>query len=448
MSMTDLIAPLSFPTDRSPGERRAETAARTLWIGAVISLLGATLIIGAAIIASVAGIAGVYDAMRGIALFRSSAAGDMAAAIAILLALFNAGLLLIVMIGAQARERWTLPALIALIIGNAAGLIALGNTLGVIPILAAILAVARVWGRGDGSALRANPVMVKELRGRMRGVRAFAVLTVYLVLMSSFAGLLYLIFNSFTRGVGSAAAGEIGRVLFIGIVGVELLLIIFIAPAFTAGAVTGERERQTYDLLRTTLLSSPAFIVGKLESALGFIVLLLLSAIPLQSLAFLFGGVSETEIILSFVLLLVTAVTLGAVGMYFSVVLPRTLTASVRAYGTIVSTMFVAPILIGFIVSLARDLLFRSGVAQSPVIEAALTYTNALITAINPLTTALATQTLLVERQIVGMWTLTLASDGSTIPMVSPWLIFTAVYMSVAALLIALAIRRARRVEG
>ena len=66
-----------------------------------------------------------------------------------------------------------------------------------------------------------------------------------------------------------------------GVVGIELLLIIFIAPSFTSGAITGERERQTYDLLRTTLLATPSFITGKLESSLGYILLLLLAAIPL-----------------------------------------------------------------------------------------------------------------------------------------------------------------------
>src|SRR5690606_6689202 len=112
----------------------------------------------------------------------------------------------------------------------------------------------------------------------------------------------------------------------------ELMLIIFIAPAFTAGAVTGERERKTYDLLQITLLPRPSFIIGKLESALGYIFLLLLAAIPLQSIAFLFGGVSETELIISFVILVVTAIALGTIGLYFSTAAERTLTASVRAY--------------------------------------------------------------------------------------------------------------------
>ena len=430
----------------SAGERRAQGAAALLRTGALICGAAALLALIGELIAAASG---GFDALRSLLLFQYTGAGDAAAALAIMLLLLDMGLLLALMVGALARERWTLVGLIAAGVLNLAALIGFGFTAGALVMAIIGLATPRLWG---DDALRANPVMIKELRGRMRGARAFALLTVYLGLMSGFAGLLYLTFNSFARGsalgtAGSAAAGEIGRVLFMGIVGVEMLLIIFIAPAFTAGAVTGERERQTYDLLQTTLLSSPAFILGKLESALSFIVLLLLAAIPLQSLAFLFGGVSEIEIALAFLILLVTAVALGAVGMLFSVLLPRTLTASVRAYSAIAAGMFIIPALVGFALNLARELIFRGG-SVTPAVEAALTYAGLIAAALNPITTALQTQTLLVERQIVGIWTLTLASDGSTIPMISPWIPFCVLYIVLAAILIALAIRRAGQVEG
>ena len=107
---------------------------------------------------------------------------------------------------------------------------------------------------------------------------------------------------------------------------------------------TGERERQTYDLLKITLLPRPTFLVGKLESALGFIVLLLLSAIPLQSIAFLFGGVSETELIVSFIMLTVTSITFGAVGIFFSTLTDKTVTASVRSYSAALIVLIGVPV--------------------------------------------------------------------------------------------------------
>ena len=171
--------------------------------------------------------------------------------------------------------------------------------------------------------------MVKELRGRMRGIRGFAIITVFLTLMSFFTMLLYLL--RVPQG-GVVVTGELGRLLFIGVLFIELMLIIFIVPALTAGAITSERERKTYDLLQTTLISKATFVVGKMQSALGYIVLLLLSAIPLQSIAFLFGGVSESELILALLVLAVSAVTIGAFGMFFSSITERTLAATIRSY--------------------------------------------------------------------------------------------------------------------
>src|SRR5437773_1765911 len=81
------------------------------------------------------------------------------------------------------------------------------------------------------------------------------------------------------------------------------------------------------------LLRASRLVIGKLISALSYVLLLLLAAIPLQSLAFLFGGVTEAEIVLAFVILLVTAVALGSVGIYCSAIMQRTLSASVVTYG-------------------------------------------------------------------------------------------------------------------
>ena len=197
------------------------------------------------------------------------------------------------------------------------------------PALLAILplSVVGLMTIGDLRAFRLNPVMVKELRGRMRGVRGFAIITVFLTLMSFFTMLLYLL--RVPQG-GVVVTGELGRLLFIGVLFIELMLIIFIVPALTAGAITSERERKTYDLLQTTLITKATFVVGKMQSALGYIVLLLLSAIPLQSIAFLFGGVSESELILALLVLTVSAVTLGAFGMFFSSITERTLAATIR----------------------------------------------------------------------------------------------------------------------
>jgi ABC-type transport system involved in multi-copper enzyme maturation permease subunit len=295
-----------------------------------------------------------------------------------------------------------------------------------------------------------NPVVLKELRGRMRGARAFVVMSVYLALMSGFTTLVYVI-NVSTRDIyGVTSTGVIGRWLFAAIVGLELFLVTFIAPAFTAGAISGERERQTYDLLKTTLLPARSLIVGKMVSALSYIFLLLLAAIPLQSIAFLFGGVTEAEVVLSSTILAVTSVMLGSVGIYFSATTPRTLTANVMTYGTALFFTVGVPLIAWVVSYLLSPWLNSNGFQSLPFgAQAAATYTLLAIYSTNPLMTAFFTQQFLINNQAAGVFTqqLVTTSGTYTLTLVSPWIIFTVLYLTISAVLLIMTVRRVKRID-
>jgi hypothetical protein len=421
----------------APAEARLAQAARILRIGAAAAGVCALALVVAAGAAGVFGLTAVLDALRAAA-FLMPGPADTALALAVLVSLANISALLVLTVGVTAREPWALVGLGAAVLVNGAALLVFGALPAAIGIGAAGAALASAVQAG--ALFRANPVMRKELRGRMRGVRAFVLLTFYLVLMSGFALLIYLVLRT-AAGGDVSASGAIGRALFFGVVGIQMLLIVFLAPSFTAGAITGERERQTYDLLQTTLLSTPSFVMGKLESALGYVLLLLLAGIPLQSLAFLFGGISEVELLLAFIMLLVLAIALGTVGLYFSAVFTRTLTASVRAYGAIALAVFVMPLVLG---TALRVFTLRAS-SWPPALEALSVYLGLLLTAINPVATAVTTQALLIERDTLTFYPYTLASTGGSIPLISPWIAFVIVYLTAAALLLVVSVRRTQR---
>jgi ABC-2 type transport system permease protein len=290
-----------------------------------------------------------------------------------------------------------------------------------------------------------NPMVLKELRGRMRGARAFIVLTIYLALMSGFVTLVYLLVSESLAYGGPSQGGEIGRVLFRSIVGVELFLVTFIAPAFAAGSISGERERQTYDLLRTTLLPARSLVGGKLFATLSYIFLLLLAAIPLQSIAFLFGGVAEIEVILSFVVLLCTAVLLGTVGVFFSAVTKRTLSASVLSYGFALLSILVLPVGLIILLPLISSLVYTYGAGLGGF-EAAMYYIVGFLVATNPMATLFGTLLLLSDRQVAGLFDVTL-QNGQIIQLVSPWVVFVIFTVVVTVVLLIIAVRRVNRIE-
>jgi ABC-2 type transport system permease protein len=180
-------------------------------------------------------------------------------------------------------------------------------------------------------------IMVKELRSRFRGRRAFLVLTIYLAVLALIAYGGYVVVAPSAReqaqfGGSANASATVGYAIFILLSLFQLLLVCFIAPAFTAGAISLEREKQTLDLLVTTPLRPGAIVVGKLLSALAYVGLMILAAIPLSALVLMYGGASVDDIVRQQVVLLVTAVGFGSIGLFFSTLIRRTQAATVLTY--------------------------------------------------------------------------------------------------------------------
>jgi ABC-type transport system involved in multi-copper enzyme maturation permease subunit len=188
---------------------------------------------------------------------------------------------------------------------------------------------------------------VKELRGRMRGRRAFVILTLYLLFLAAIGWAWELIVarhydatDALNGGSAAFASALIGQEIFGALLLVETLLVVFLAPAFTAGAISMEREKQTLDMLAATPISSVAIVLGKLLSALTYVLILIGASIPLTAMVFVFGGVGPDEVLRGYVVLLVSAIGLGSLGLFISAVMQRTQAATVVTFfGVIFLTM-------------------------------------------------------------------------------------------------------------
>lgn len=288
-----------------------------------------------------------------------------------------------------------------------------------------------------------NPVILKELRGRMRGRQAFILLTVYLGLIAVFIVLVYnlLGLTSSITWDPSARQGA-GKAIFGTVVLLELLLLSFIAPGLTAGAITSERERQTFEILRTTLLSARSLVLGKLSSALSFLFLLILSALPIQSLAFLLGGVGLGEMVASSLMLVVTAVFFCTLGIFFSSIMKRTLTATVASYAVILLS-FLILVMIFFLIAYIESISYNSLGTQA--LESILTLILWFLISTNPLMSAVISEVILVDQQSLFFTQNTLfgGSGPSTLP--SPWLIYVVFYLFLTLVLMLLSIYFVKR---
>src|SRR5437870_13691766 len=175
-----------------------------------------------------------------------------------------------------------------------------------------------------------NPIVAKEYRARMRTWRSPFAITIYIVLLG---GLGWAVFSAIANNTFGSGQNNYGQTLFTFLVLVQVALLAFVTPALTAGAISGERERQTIDLLFVTPIATFSIIWGKLLASMSFVVLLLILSVPIFSLVFLFGGIELDQVVYAFAVTGATALSLGFVGIAFSSLFRRTLPATVAAYG-------------------------------------------------------------------------------------------------------------------
>jgi ABC-2 type transport system permease protein len=190
---------------------------------------------------------------------------------------------------------------------------------------------------------------VKELRGRMRGRRAFAILTIYLLLLAGFALMAEkLVESSYTSGFGNSSAfagAAIGQGIFAALLMLMTLQVVFLAPSSTSGSISLEREKQTLELLIATPISSLAIVVGKLLSALVYVFLLIVASLPLMAVVFVYGGVGPEDVLRGYIVLVAAALWLGSFGLLCSSLVKRTTAATaITIFGVLavtVGTIFV-----------------------------------------------------------------------------------------------------------
>lgn len=186
--------------------------------------------------------------------------------------------------------------------------------------------------------MNVNPVLLKELKVRMRGWRAAGIIALYLLILSMVA--LFIIYTTFMNPYGSSIDPQVSVGAYTGLAVIQFILIMFIVPALTAGAIAGEREKQTLDLVLCTKLKPISIVMGKLFASTSQTLLLIVSSLPLFSLVFLFGGISIKEVIQLFGFYIITAITVGCIGIFFSTCLKRTTAATVFTYGTVALLCF------------------------------------------------------------------------------------------------------------
>lgn len=159
-----------------------------------------------------------------------------------------------------------------------------------------------------------GPILQRELLTLPRRGRHYVLRFVYLAGLWVLTVTAWQASRGWGRTVSPKEVADFGAFLFQLLAWLQLTLVLFFAALTAATAVAMEKDRRTLVLLLCTDLSDTEIVLGKLLGSLTQIGLLLVSALPIQAMLLLLGGVSLTQITLVFVVLCASALAAGALG--------------------------------------------------------------------------------------------------------------------------------------
>ena len=183
-----------------------------------------------------------------------------------------------------------------------------------------------------------NPVLQRELLVNLRTNRAFLLLAVYQLLLAAVVLVAWPTDERLDLTTNPPSAQKLVNLFFLG----QYVIASLMAPSFAAGAITGEKERHTYEMLLASPLRPGAIVLGKMVASLTHLGMLILASLPIIVLCLPLGGVSVYEVLAAYLGLIVSVILFGAIGVFCSSYFSRTSSSLVVSYLVILPLVILA----------------------------------------------------------------------------------------------------------
>ena len=179
-----------------------------------------------------------------------------------------------------------------------------------------------------------NPILSFSATRRMRSFRTLLIAAVWLLVMM---GVALLIMGQLFRSGASINGLRTGVTCYQILIIVQFILIILVAPAMTSGAIAGERERQTLELLLVTNTRSFRIVWGKAMESFAMLALLIVCGFPVMCMTMIAGAVTILQILAGELFLLAMAFAAVCVGVLSSALARSTVGSSILSYVILLS---------------------------------------------------------------------------------------------------------------
>ncbi len=181
--------------------------------------------------------------------------------------------------------------------------------------------------------LKWNPIVKKDLQVTARSMRLSWGLFAYeAVLTMTFLLALSIIQEESRSFYSSSNVYGYLIYLFPALSIAQVCIVALVVPVMTASAISGEKERQTFDIMLTTCMSPFSIVLGKVMSAVLRILFFVVAGMPIMALAFVVGGLSWSYLFYFVLTIILLSVFSGSIGILCSAFCRRSITAVILSY--------------------------------------------------------------------------------------------------------------------
>ena len=208
--------------------------------------------------------------------------------------------------------------------------------------------------------MRLNPIVKKDLQVTVRSMRISWGLFGYEAALTVSFLLALLVIQGRGGYLNSSNIYSSLVYLFPVVAVVQTCVVALYVPIITASSISGEKERQTFDIVLTTCMSPFSIVFGKVISAVLRILFYVAASLPIMALSFVVGGLSWSNLLYYLLALILFSVFAGSVGILASSFCRKSVGAVLLSFGIYFVIFFIT-----FVPFIYRLALGRNNMGES-----------------------------------------------------------------------------------
>lgn len=179
--------------------------------------------------------------------------------------------------------------------------------------------------------MRLNPIVKKDVKVQSRSMKiCWGVFAYELILALVFFLAMFIIQQENMYSIDNIYSALVWLYPILAVT--QFVILGVIVPVRTASSISGEKERQTFDIMMTTGMTPFSVIMGKVMTAIVQSMLFVIASMPIMALSFVIGGMSWSYLFWFFAIALLISLFSASIGILCSSLCKRSVSAVIMSY--------------------------------------------------------------------------------------------------------------------